>query len=465
MMEKVRRRISRREFLRGSAAAAGLLTLSACAPVVVQQEPAASSEGAQESAPQGAAPAAETATLTFIVDTINEGHIQVRDKWAEEFMEANPNVTVEHQTTPQEYTTKIQTLFAAGTPPDIYRYLQEVTPIITVHDKQMHLPLNEHVAADNYDLSDFRPDSVELYRWEGELYALPRDYGNQNIFYNLDLLEEAGVEPPPADWEDTEFTFDVFLEMCQQLTKRSGDTTEQWGFLVNRGQRPWASWVYSNGGALVHQDDRGVATDSALTDAGSVEALQFLQDLMYTHQVSPTPDLESEMGGFDLFASGRVAFMLTNPSAVNQFRTIEAFRWDVGTIPIGKGERRGTGGGGTGWAIAAATQHPDVAWEFLKHISSPQAELDEVSVGATTPARVSVVTSKDFLNPDLPPKNAMGFAQAQEFVVRDPVHVRWPEIFQRIYSPKMDLLWSGAEDAATVAQMIKDEADPLFAQA
>jgi hypothetical protein len=33
-----------------------------------------------------------------------------------------------------------------------------------------------------------------------------------------------------------------------------------------------------------------------------------------------------------------------------------------------------------------------------------------------------------------------------------------------IYTPKMDLLWSGAEDAATVAQSIKDEADPLFAR-
>jgi hypothetical protein len=28
----------------------------------------------------------------------------------------------------------------------------------------------------------------------------------------------------------------------------------------------------------------------------------------------------------------------------------------------------------------------------------------------------------------------------------------------------MDLLWGGTEDAATVAQQIKDEADPLFAR-
>ncbi|HRW46974.1 MAG TPA: sugar ABC transporter substrate-binding protein [Caldilinea sp.] len=450
-------KLSRRDFLRNSAIAAFVVGgLAACAPAV---QPAPGGE-------QGAAaPAGEAVTLTFVCDIINEGHVKVRDKWSQEFSEQNPGVTVQHQPTANaDYNTKIQTLFAAGTPPDIYRYLQEITPIITVSQKALHLQLDDYIAADDFDLSDFRPDAIKLYQWDGKTFALPRDYGNQNLFYNVDIFEEAGVEPPPVDWEDTSFTFEVFLDMLQRLVKREGDRVTQWGFLVNRGQRPWASWVYSNGGALVHKDDSGVATDSAMADEATVEALQFLQDLMYKHEVSPRPDLESELGGVELFSTGRVAVMLTNPSAVNQFRPIEAFRWDVGTIPIGKAARRGTGGGGTGWASGAGTKHPQEAWGFLKHITSAQAELDEVSVGATTPSRVSVVTSEAFLDPNLPPKNAKGFAQAQEFVVRDPVHVNWPEITQRIYSPNMDLLWSGTEDAATVAARIKQESDPLFAQ-
>jgi ABC-type glycerol-3-phosphate transport system substrate-binding protein len=136
----------------------------------------------------------------------------------------------------------------------------------------------------------------------------------------------------------------------------------------------------------------------------------------------------------------------------------------VATIPLGKAERRGTGGGGTGWAASAGTQAPEWAWKFVAYISSAQAELDEVAVGATTPARVSVVTSEEFLSPDQPPSNSAAFAQAQEYVVRDPVHVLWPEITQRIYTPKMDELWSGAKDAATVAQEIAAEANPLFAR-
>jgi multiple sugar transport system substrate-binding protein len=451
-------KMNRRTFLRSSALSVIGLGLVACAPAAAPG--ASSAEGGDSSQPAG-----EQVNMVFMSQTINEGHISVRDKWSQEFMEANPNVKIDHQTIPtDQYATKVQTLYAAGTPPDVYCYLQEVTPIITVAQKGMHLPLTDYIERDGYDLSDFRPDSLALYIWDDVHYALPRDYGNQNIYYNVDLFEADGIPTPPADWEDTTWTFEAFLETAKALTKTANGRTEQWGFLVNRGQRPYSSWLYSNGGGLVHKDDRGVATDSAMTDEASVEALQFVQDLIYTHKVAPSPDIESELGGFDLFATGRVGMMVNNPSAVNRYRTIESFRWNVATIPLGKAERRGTGGGGTGWAAGASTSIPDLAWEFIKHITSPQAEEDEVSVGATTPARISVVTSEVFLNPDLPPANAAAFAQAQEYVVRDPVHVLWPEIFQRVYTPKMDLLFGGTADAATVAQQIKDEADPLFAR-
>lgn len=459
------RKISRRRLLRSSAVAAGAALLAACGSAAPQ-----SSSG--EATPSGAAGAGATSApaqssgpikLTFLSDTTNEAVIKVRNEWARKFSEQHSGVTVEHQPIPQEYATKIQTLYAAGTPPDIYRYLQEATPIVTVVEKQLHLQLDDMIARDKYDLADFRPDSIELYRWDGGLYALPRDYGNQNLFYNLDLFNAAGIKPPPADWENKDFTFAVFQDMVKGLTKKNGDRTEQYGFLVNRGWRPWASWVYNNGAAVVEKDDKGLAKSIALTDPKAIEALQFLQDMMYKDGVAPRPDVESEMGGFELFASGRVGIMLTNPSDVSRFRTIEAFKWDVGTLPIGKAERRGTGGGGTGWAIAKGTKYPDEAWEFLKFISSAEAQLDEVHAGGTTPSRVSVITSKDFADPSKPPANVAAFAQAQEYVVRDPVHPRWPEVFQRVVTPTMDQLWGGTKSAEEVAQAIKTEGDKLFA--
>ena len=459
---KITRGISRRRFLRTAGLATiGLGGMVACAAPPAGQPSTGSNTGANPTTAAGASTG--PVTLTFVCDTINEGHTKVRDAWAKAFTEKNPNIVVKHQPVPTtEYNTKLQTLLAAGTPPDVYRYLQEVTPILAVVDKKLHLELDPFIAKDKYDVSDFRPSALALYQWDGKTYALPRDYRHQNLFYNIDLFEKAGLTPPPAEWTDTSFKFETFLDMAQKLTKKNGDRTEEWGFLVNRGARPWNSWVYNNGGELVKKDANGIATEIALTEPNAVEALQFLQDLMYKHGVSPRPDIESELGGFQLFATGKVGMMINNPSSVNQYRTINAFKWDVATLPLGKAEKRGTGGGGTGWAASSATKAPDAAWEFLKYIASETSELDEVKVGATTPSRVSVVKSKDFLDPNQPPAHVAAFAQAQEYVVRDPVHASWPEIANRVITPAMDELWSGKKPAADVAAGIKDAADKLI---
>jgi hypothetical protein len=85
-----------------------------------------------------------------------------------------------------------------------------------------------------------------------------------------------------------------------------------------------------------------------------------------------------------------------------------------------------------------------------------------VRAGATTPSRVSVVTSKEFVDPSKPPAHAAAFAQGQEYVVRDPVHTRWPEVFQRVITPNMDTLWGGTKSAAEVVQTIKTEGDKIL---
>ena len=216
-------KMNRRDFLKlGATMAAGLAAVAACQPAPTAT-PAASQATTAPAAPTSAPAAVEAAKLTFVCDTINAGHGKVRDAWTQKFTAKFPTVTVEHQPVPTaDYNTKIQTLFAAGTPPDIYRYLQEVVPIISAVTKKMHLQLDPYIAADKYDLSDFRKEAVNLYVWEGGTYALPRDYGDQNLFINLDLFKKAGIEPPTADWEDKNFTFDKFLEMAKALTLKTG---------------------------------------------------------------------------------------------------------------------------------------------------------------------------------------------------------------------------------------------------
>jgi multiple sugar transport system substrate-binding protein len=427
-------------------------------------KPAAAAEPTKPAAaPAAAAPGKPGAVKLTLYQGVGGANQKVYENYATEFNAANPGIEAETVTVVggQPMTDKVITLIAGGTPPDLFILYQEIVPVNAAVDRKLVFPLDDYIKADKYDIEAFLPQAVELNRWDGKLWAIPRDYGNQNIYYNADLFKKHNVPLPPADWEDKGWTFDKYLEAAKALTVQEGGKTVQWGLVVNPGMRPWASYVYSNGGAIVNKDGRGVATDIAIAEPAGLEALQFVADLMHKHKVSPTPDAFADMGMQGFFGTGKVGMVIDNPTQAAAYRRFDKIDWDVAPFPLGKGARRGVGGGGIAWAMIGATKNPDPAWKFLKHVTSEKAQMQEVAIGGTTPSRTKVVQSDEFQKPARP-KNAKGYAQAQGYVVRDPVHVKWPQVQREVVTAQMELLFSGKADAATVAKTIKEKGDAAF---
>ena len=235
--------------------------------------------------------------------------------------------------------------------------------------------------------------------------------------------------------------------------------------LLKQGHQVFGLDDFSSGkretAALLAQHRAFTMIEGSITDPAAVEGLQFIADLMHKHKVSPTPDAFADQGMQGFFGTGKVGMVDDNPTAAAAYRRFDKIDWDVAPFPIGKGAKRGVGGGGTAWAMLSAAKNPDAAWKFLKHITSEKAQQQEVAVGGTTPSRLKVVQSDEFLKP-AKPKNAKGFAQAQGYVVRDPVHVKWPQVQIEVVNAQMALLFSGKADAATVAKTIKEKGDAAF---
>ena len=379
----------------------------------------------------------------------------IMTEWATRF-EGKTKVKVEATGGVADYGNKLVGAFASGSGPDIFRYLQENIPMPAAVERNMLMKLDPYVKRDKYDLTDFRKDSIALYQWKGSLYALPRDYGLQLIFYNTELFQREGLQPIPTDWNDKTWTFQKFQEYAVRLTK-----PDRYATFVPRGNRLWASFVYSNGGAIVKKND-GTATEMALAEKPAVDALQFMQDLIYKHKVAPLPTEEAALGTpQSLLQNGRLAMWITNPGGNTNFKTVPGLPYDVGVFPVGAGGKRGVGGGGTGWGVNAASKLPDEAWTFVSYIASKEAELDEVRIGQTTPARISVSTGSEYLAP--PPKNAKVFADGQEYVTRDPIHSKWPDVSRDVITALFnDQLWTGKSTAAQVTKEIKEKGDPYF---
>ncbi|HEV2126687.1 MAG TPA: extracellular solute-binding protein, partial [Chloroflexota bacterium] len=247
-----------RRYVVSGVAALPVVVLAACGQTAAPQATGTEKGGAQSN-PAGQTPAGaklNTAASLFFMNSMGGPYAGVMEEWATTFQEKT-GVKVETSPGTQDFANKLDSSFAAGTPPDIFIYHQERIPIVAGVERKMLLRLDDYVKRDRYDLNDFRKDSIDLYRWKGGLYALPRDYGLQLVWYNVDHFQRAGVKPPPANWQDTSWTFNTLLEAARKLTVRSGSNVSQWGLRVNRAWRPWASWVYSNGGAVVKKNGDG----------------------------------------------------------------------------------------------------------------------------------------------------------------------------------------------------------------
>lgn len=221
--------------------------------------------------------------------------------------------------------------------------------------------------------------------------------------------------------------------------------------------------MYSNGGQIVKKDADGLAIEFALTEKPAADALQFMQDLIYKHRVAPEPSQEAGLGNqLALMQNGKLAMQITNPGGNSQYLPT-GMPYDVGVFPIGGAARRGVGGGGTGWAIAGTTRFAEEAWALLQLISSREGELGEVEIGQTTPSRISVVTGKEYMDPTRPPKGKRVFADGQEYVVRDPVAAKWPDLERDVVNKLLnEQFWTGQAPATQVLKEIKDKGDPYF---
>lgn len=75
------------------------------------------------------------------------------------------------------------------------------------------MALDDYVEKDSIDLDQFYEPAVDELRSGDNLYGIPLTVDTRIIFYNKDLLEEAGVDPASiTDWNSLE-------EAAVKLTK------------------------------------------------------------------------------------------------------------------------------------------------------------------------------------------------------------------------------------------------------
>ena len=218
----------------------------------------------------------------------------------------------------------------------------------------------------------FVPALIALGTYQGKVYGLPSTVNSVGLFYSVDLLKKAGVQPPKT-WEELKAA-------AKALTK--GDT---YGLAFPAPANEIAtfhvaSFVWSNGGNF-----------GALNSPQAVGAVDYLAGLVKDGSVSKSAVTWSFDELKDQFVSGRAAMAIMGSWNVAVIGHPANFNYDVVAMPTpAAGGQVKVPGGGEQWG-ASATSDKAAAKKAIACLTNDKNVLQYALDRSNLPTRTAVL--------------------------------------------------------------------------
>jgi multiple sugar transport system substrate-binding protein len=288
------------------------------------------------------------------------------EKFIAKFAETHPEIKIEGEYfagANQEYFQKVAVLFAGGNPGDLV-WLSSLEGYYDYAARDSLYAVDDFITKDAIDGSEWYPAAWDMMEVEGKRYGLPL-WSHPSIvglYYNQDILDEAGVGVPDETWDT-----DKLASAAESLTKLSGRTYEQMGYYpATQFFNGLSQVIPSFGGQVLSEDGKTITIDTPEAKA----ALQWLQDLFVKSKVSPPPG-QQDIG--QIMASGKGAMRSGGYWDRWAAETTWEFNWGMAPMPKGPAGTNGSMLQTDAFAISAGTQYAEAAWEFEKFAASKDA--------------------------------------------------------------------------------------------
>ena len=228
----------------------------------------------------------------------------------ENFVNETPGACLSSEGIPWDiFFQKYPTATAAGTPPDMVIF--HAAEVAQMAAEGLMMPLDDVIYNDGtLARDDFNSTLMDSITIDGSTMAVPFDNHGWLLWYNAQLVEDAGLDPdnPPQNGAE-------FIEWAQMLTTDVNglhptdegfdpDNVDVWAidWTWPRYSIPTTMWQF--GGGILNEDGTEVIFDSP----ESIAAIQYWHDLMYKYYVAP-PAIPGKLWAGDLYANNRLVFM------------------------------------------------------------------------------------------------------------------------------------------------------------
>ncbi|GAB3946196.1 sugar ABC transporter substrate-binding protein [Kribbella albertanoniae] len=216
---------------------------------------------------------------------------------------------------------------------------------------------------------------VDATSYDGKLYGLAPVTNTIALFYNKDMLAEAGVQPPK--------TWDELKAAAKKLTKPG-----RYGIAFNANATYEGSWqflpaMWTNGG-----DETDLKTPQV------AEALQLWVDLVQSGSASKSVINWTQGDAKDQFVAGKAAMMVNGPWQIPALQESPKVKWDVVTFPLNKPDQTPVAPlGGEAWTVPLNKDQAkqQKAADFVKCLNSDENELAWAKARFTLPTKAALL--------------------------------------------------------------------------
>lgn len=286
------------------------------------------------------------------------------------FGEKYPNVTVIYEPIPEGYVDQMTAQFSAGEPPDLF-YVQAEFAAPWIEQGLLE-PLDPYIAGNpEFGFEHLYPNLVAGFQAEGQTYGFPKDASPLALFYNPDMLSEAGVEPP-TNWDE-------LTAAAEALT--SGDVA---GLCLGAELPRVAAFIFQNGGTIYNEDK----TEVTVAEAASVEGIDFVLGMHDDGTLQVPSELDSGWCG-EAFGKGAAAMTMEGnwliPAMENDFPDTP---FEIAELPAGS--QTGTPAFTVSYSIGVDSVNKEAAWVLLQYLAGQEGMAKWTSLGLALPARDDV---------------------------------------------------------------------------
>ena len=272
-----------------------------------------------------------------------------------EFEQANPDIDIIHIFVPfaQLIRTILQQAITGSLPDVVFADSPDVRHLATAGVFRDITPLVKEWG----QWDDLFVGAQYATTVDNKIYAIQFRTNNLALWYNKDILRKAGLERPPATWQE-------LLDACQAIKSRAPEAYCIGFSAVDSEEGTWQflPFLWSNGGSLLELDQ-----------PRAVEALQLWTTLV-ERGYAPRDVVNWVQNDVRVrFTMGQLAMMINGPWELPKTRE-SGVRFDLAPIPVPRAGMRPVmpmGGEVFGLSSTIDPSKVNAAWSLIKFVVEP----------------------------------------------------------------------------------------------